>query len=430
MTYAQTIKFLFGRLPAFHNIGSKALKPGLGNTINLCNAIGNPQTKFASVHIAGTNGKGSTSHYLAAILQSAGYRVGLYTSPHVVDFRERIKLNGKPVSKGFVVKFTREYKHLFDSIDASFFEFTAVMAFSYFAEKQVDIAIIETGLGGRLDSTNVITPQLSVITNIGFDHTDILGNTLTAIATEKAGIIKPSIPVVVGEVTPETLPVFLAIAKQNNSPLHLAQNEYNATILPTKQGFNLRVEATELATNKTLQFSTGLGGHYQLKNICTVLTAVNQLKQLGYHILQKDVVTGINNVVALTQFIGRWQIVQRKPLVIADTGHNTHGIALTMQQIAQTPHQHLHIVFGVVADKKVDDVLALLPTNATYYFCKANNLRSLPAETLKQQADAYNLHGQTYSTCKKAYQAALKAARSNHLVFVGGSTFVVGEVLK
>lgn len=430
LTYSQTIEYLYSRLPVFHRIGAAALKPGLQNTVDMLRILGNPEQTFKTIHIAGTNGKGSTSHYLAAILQCAGYKTGLYTSPHVKDFRERIRLNGRMVPKAYVVQFVKEKLPLFGGIDASFFELTVGMAFDYFAKKKVDIAVIETGLGGRLDSTNVITPQLSVITNIGYDHTDLLGNTLALIATEKAGIIKQEVTVVIGETHTETKGVFTERAKGLKAPIVFADKTYSITNSSLTKGFppKLKVEVKN-NIGEIEHYTSELTGPYQVKNICTVLAAVDQLRKQGFKIPDKAVKQGLENVVGITGLLGRWQVLQQKPLVIADTGHNYDGLKETMSKLQALNKSDMHIVFGVVADKDLAKVLPLLPRRATYYFCKANVPRALNADELTTIAAAAGLQGKAYGSCRKAYNAAQKAANTNSVVYIGGSTFVVGEIL-
>lgn len=430
LTYKQTIEYLYSRLPVFHRIGAAALKPGLGNTEALLSILNNPENKFKSIHIAGTNGKGSTSHYLAAILQCAGYKTGLYTSPHVKDFRERIRLNGQMISKAYVVKFVEEELPKFSKVDASFFELTVAMAFKYFAEKKVDVAVIETGLGGRLDSTNVIKPDLSIITNIGYDHTDLLGDTLAKIATEKAGIIKADIPVIIGESHAETKAVFTETAKRNNATILFADKEYSingtANISAQKPHLAVMVKSKK---GKAKQYTSELTGQYQQKNIATVLAAVDVLRKQGYTIPESAVKKGLANVVSITGLQGRWQIANKKPLAIADTGHNYDGIKQTMAQLKALNKGHLHIVFGVVADKDLAKVLPLLPRNATYYFCKANVPRALDANLLHETATAAGLKGLAYPTPRKAYNAAKKNAAPYDTIYIGGSTFIVGDII-
>lgn len=428
MTYKQTIDYLYSRLPVFHRIGAAALKPGLDNIINLCNRINNPQHSFRTIHIAGTNGKGSTSHYLASILQSAGYKTGLYTSPHVKDFRERIRINGKKVSEGYVVNFVEEKMPLFDGIDSSFFELTVALAFNYFADKKIDVAIVETGLGGRLDSTNIITPDLSVITNIGFDHMDLLGNTLPQIAFEKAGIIKNGVPVVIGEKHKETADVFKVKANTESAPLVFASDNYKITPINSPIG-TLKIIATNkiLLTEKT--YRSELTGNYQLKNIATVLATIDELRKLGYNISEKAVKQGLANVVSQTGLLGRWHVLQQKPFVVADTAHNYDGLKETMAQLKQLNYNVLHIVLGVVADKDLGKVLPLMPKKARYYFCKPNLMRGLEADKLQQISLTYGLKGSVFLSCKKAYVEALKSATPNDVIYIGGSTFVVGEII-
>ncbi len=428
MTYQQTLDYLYARLPVFHRIGAAALKPGLGNIIALCDIIDNPQNSFETIHIAGTNGKGSTSHYLAAILQAAGYKTGLYTSPHVKDFRERIRVNGQMISKDFVVKFVAEKMPLYKDIDASFFELTVALAFDYFKKKKVDIAIIETGLGGRLDSTNIICPRLSIITNIGYDHMDLLGNTLAAIASEKAGIIKTNTPVVIGERNEETAPIFIAKAQAEKAPIIFAEDIYGLK-KQSQSALKLAIEVTNKSTKKKSNYISQLTGNYQLKNIATVLTSVSQLRQQGFVIPEKAVKEGLAKVVSITGLLGRWQVINQKPYTVADTGHNYDGLIQTMQQLKELKKEQLHIVFGVVADKDLDKVLPLLPKKAHYYFCKPNLMRGLDATILQEKAAQYGLNGEAYTTCKKAYNAAVRHANANDAIYIGGSTFVVGEII-
>jgi dihydrofolate synthase/folylpolyglutamate synthase len=415
----------------FHRIGPAAYKPDLSNTIKICNALKNPETKFRSVHIAGTNGKGSTSHLLAAVLQEAGYKTGLYTSPHLKDFRERIRINGKMIPKPRVVKFVADHKKLFEKVQPSFFEWTVGLAFDYFAKQKVDIAVIETGLGGRLDSTNVITPLVSVITNISLDHTNLLGKTLKKIAGEKAGIIKPGIPVVIGETQAEVKTVFEKKARSEKAPLRFADEEFQLSDLKQTKTIPPLLQSTVKAGKNTVfkNFNCGLPGFYQQKNIVTVLAAIDVLRESGFVIPDKAIRKGFQNVVALTGLQGRWQVISKKPLTIADTGHNEAGIKEVVAQLKKTPHKKLHIVFGVVNDKDPSLVLALLPKNALYYFCKANLPRSMNEAELAQKAAKHGLKGKNYSTVKMALEAAQTAALQGDMVFVGGSTFVVAEAI-
>ncbi len=431
MNYKQTLEYLYSSLPMFQRIGAAAYKADLNNTIALLKLVRNPEKKFKSIHIAGTNGKGSVSHMLASILQCAGYRVGLYTSPHLKDFRERIKVNGKPISQQDVVQFVEQYKNGFEKIKPSFFEITVGMAFEYFEKQQVDIAVIETGLGGRLDSTNVIKPLLSVITNISFDHEALLGNTLEKIAIEKAGIIKLKTPVVVGEMQAESRFIFSKYAIQNKAELFFADQVYKVQQSCIKGTVNPAQEMDILRNGKVFieKLSIPLLGHYQQKNCCTVLQAVELLQQQSFVVTEKDIKLGMAKVIEQTNFQGRWQVLNRKPLVIADTAHNEAGIKEVMKQLKLTPHKKLHIVLGVVNDKDLSKILHLFPSKALYYFCKADLPRALDAKILQEKAKEHSLKGKVYSSVNEALKAAEKAATKEDLVFVGGSTFTVAEVL-
>ncbi|WP_142603701.1 bifunctional folylpolyglutamate synthase/dihydrofolate synthase [Solitalea koreensis] len=412
----------------FHRVGVKAYKADLHNILAISEVLDHPDRKFKTIHIAGTNGKGSTSHMLAAILQEAGYKTGLYTSPHLKDFRERIRINGQMIPEKKVTNFVAKHRNDFAKIEPSFFEMSVGLAFDYFAEKQVDIAIIETGLGGRLDSTNIITPLLSVITNIGFDHMAILGNTLEKIAHEKAGIIKPNIPVVIGQYNTETAPVFIQKAKECDSEIHFASEEYEVEYSELKNGYlNLNIDRFNKDILKNLELD--LTGIYQKKNICTVLCAVHQLIEQGFKIDEKTIRSALKKVKESTGLMGRWYTILTHPLTICDTGHNEDGITEVVKQIQQTPHEHLHMVFGMVKDKDINHVLELLPKNATYYFCKADIPRGMDAEELSTLAREHGLKGILFSSVKDALKAAQTAAQAHDLVFVGGSTFVVAEVV-
>lgn len=421
---------MFSQLPMFQRTGPAAYKPDLGNTISICNLLQNPQNKFISIHVAGTNGKGSTSHMLASIFKEAGYKTGLYTSPHLKDFRERIKINGQMISQSFVADFISKYHHEFDKIKPSFFEMTVGLAFDYFAHEKVDIAIIEVGLGGRLDSTNVITPILSVITNISFDHVNLLGDTLPKIASEKAGIIKQGIPVVIGETNKQTKQVFIEKANLEKSQIYFADKNFTITNISEYNPLQNYFEADIYKGNQIVleKLKCGLIGQYQYKNILTVLQAVDLLKE-KFKIEEKHIRNGIFKVVENTGLLGRWQVLNKQPLAICDTGHNEAGITYVINQIKKTPHQHLHFVLGLVNDKEIDKILTLLPKQATYYFCKANIPRALSEEILKEKATLLGLNGNTYNSVNEAFQTALKNAGKNDLVFVGGSTFVVAEVV-
>lgn len=428
MNYSQTVDYLYSRLPMFTRVGTSALKKDLDNTITLCNALDNPQNKYKTIHIGGTNGKGSTSHMLAAILQKAGYKTGLYTSPHLKDFRERIRVNGKMVSKSFVIDFVRRQKQLINQIEPSFFEVTVGMAFSYFEQQKVDVAIIEVGLGGRLDSTNIISPDLSVITNISLDHTNILGDTLAEIAFEKAGIIKPNTPVIVGERHTETDPVFINKAKEQNSMLVFAEDKLRVTNIIN----NNNVLQVDVNTSKNLflkKVRLDLTGSYQLRNIITVLETVKTLRDIGYRISDNAIYQALKNVKKLTGLQGRWQTISKSPYVICDTGHNKAGITEVVQNIKQTPHKSLHMVIGMVKDKDINGVLKLLPENATYYFCQPKLERALPVNDLAKQASIHNLQGKTFDTVEEALNTAKANAFNEDLIFVGGSTFVVAEII-
>jgi len=432
MNYQNTLKYLFARLPMYHRVGVQAYKADLDNTVALCTMLGNPQESFRTVHVAGTNGKGSVSHMLASILQTAGFKTGLYTSPHLKDFRERIRVNGRMITKRAVTRFMERHRDESEAIGPSFFELTVGMAFDYFREQQVEIAVIEVGLGGRLDSTNIITPEVSVITNISFDHMQLLGNSLKEIAAEKAGIIKPSIPVVVGETQEEVAPVFRDKAAGCFSDILFADQRYNAELMQQDYSGEGKLRNLDIYRDGTLfagQLESPLTGLYQRKNIQTVMAACDILNNLGYKLSLPVIRKGIRNVLVNTGLAGRWQILSREPLTICDTGHNESGLREVLAQIAVTPHQRLHIVFGVVNDKHLAPILNLLPKNADYYFCKPDIPRGLDAGQLRGQANAEGLCGDSYSSVAKALEAARDHATAGDLVFVGGSTFVVAEVL-
>lgn len=423
MNYSQTLQYLYNRLPVFHQIGGSAYKPGLDNTIQLLNGLNNPQNQYRTIHVAGTNGKGSVSHFLAAVLQQAGYKVGLYTSPHLYDFGERIRVNGKMIAQQYVVDFVETNKNIFNEIEPSFFEATMAMAFDYFAFCQVDVAIIEVGLGGRLDSTNIIQPELSIITNISFDHVGFLGDSLEKIAYEKAGIIKSDTPVVIGEALPETRPVFELKAEQQNAPIYFAEENFTITF----KAFADSKMVVETSDKKALNI--GLSGIYQLKNIATTLAAIEQLRKLNFDISDATLQDGLEHVVEITGLQGRWQKLQKSPTVVCDTGHNVGGIQFVVKQLKLQQYKTLRIVIGMVNDKDISAVLALLPTEAEYYFTQASIVRALSAEELRQEAKSYGLTGASYITVEQAIQAALKDAEPDDFVFIGGSNFVVGEAL-
>ncbi|MCB0402518.1 MAG: bifunctional folylpolyglutamate synthase/dihydrofolate synthase [Flavobacteriales bacterium] len=404
MDYSQTLEYLFKQLPMYQRVGQAAYKTDLTNTLQLCEILEHPETGFRSIHVAGTNGKGSTSHMLASVLQQAGYRVGLYTSPHLKDFRERIKINGEMIPEDEVIRFVEQFRHEFEAIQLSFFEWTVGLAFHYFTREKVDIAVIETGMGGRLDSTNVVVPEVSVITNIGYDHTQFLGDTLEKIAGEKAGIIKPGVPVIIGEEQAETKAVFTSKAQAKGCSIQFA---------------------SRLETG----YETDLKGFYQRSNIKTVVATLNQMKTLGWKIPDEAIRIGLTRVVANTGLMGRWQQIGTRPKIICDTGHNESGIRMIVDQLNQEDYQRLRMVFGAVNDKAIDQVLALLPLNADYYFCKADLPRALDAGELQKQAAGFQLSGRVYPSVKAAFEAAREESSEDDLIFVGGSTFVVAEVL-
>ncbi len=406
MNYQETINWMFNQLPMYQLQGASAYKKDLTNTHLLIAHLHHPQEKLKCIHVAGTNGKGSTSHMLASILQEAGYKVGLYTSPHLKDFRERIKINGKDISEEFVTDFINEHKSFFESNDMSFFEMTVGLAFDYFAKEKVDIAVVEVGMGGRLDATNIITPLVSVITNIGLDHTQFLGNTLEAVAFEKAGIIKPNIPVIIGEYTPETKPVFLAKAKECNSEIYFAADLISET------------------------YPSDLIGDYQIHNKKTVLQTVSILNsQNEFKITPENTKFGLLNVVKNTGLQGRWQQLNAFPKVICDTAHNKNGLEIVLNQIQKEDFDTLHIVLGVVNDKDLDEILPLFPKKAIYYFCKPNIPRGLDVLVLKQKAATFELKGEVYNYVSEAYKRAIENSAKSDFIYIGGSTFVVAEIL-
>lgn len=427
--YTETLDWLFSQLPMYQRIGKAAYKADLVNTLELDRYFNHPHKKFKCIHIAGTNGKGSVSHMLASVLQVAGYKVGLYTSPHLKDFRERIKVNGEMIPETEVVDFVAQHKAIFEKIQPSFFEMTVAMAFDYFARQQVDIAVVEVGMGGRLDSTNIITPDLSVITNIGYDHTVFLGDTLEKIAVEKAGIIKPGIPVVIGETHAETEFVFKNATVEKKSRIEFAdqyyKTEYSLQTIDRKQSFTISSDSKPVFQNLKLD----LLGIYQRKNIITVLRSIDLLIEQGYTISKENIFDGISNASKITGLNGRWQVLNQKPLMICDTGHNFEGMSYVVEQIKNTPYKKLHMVFGVVDDKEIDKVLTILPKDATYYFTRASIPRALNQDILKEKAAPYNLIGKSFPTVQIALESAKKNAGDNDLIFIGGSTFVVADAL-
>lgn len=405
MNYNDTVNWMFSQLPMYQNKGRIAFKKDLTNTLALSEHLKHPENKFKSIHVAGTNGKGSTSHMLASILQEAGYKVGLYTSPHLKDFRERIKINGQCVSKQFVIGFIKRNTSFLNQHSLSFFEMTVGMAFDYFAKQKVDIAVIEVGLGGRLDSTNIIAPEVSVITNIGFDHTQFLGDTLEQIAFEKAGIIKENIPVVIGETQKETKPVFERISKEKKALIYFAD------------------------TSEQKLYESDLKGAYQKHNIKTVITTISELKKKGFNISKNNIVDGFNCVIKNTGLQGRWQVLQMQPKVVADTAHNKEGLTYTMNQIKSEPHNQLHLVLGFVNDKNLDTIIDLFPKEAHYYLCKPNVQRGLEVDVLKNYFANKNYNVEAYNSVAEAFEMAKNKASENDLIYVGGSTFVVAEII-
>jgi dihydrofolate synthase/folylpolyglutamate synthase len=428
MTYQEAVEYLYTQTPLFQNVGQEAYKEGLYNTVTIDRHLGCPHKLYKTIHVAGTNGKGSVSHTLAAILQASGYKTGLYTSPHLTDFRERIRVNGKPVTPEFVVKFIERNREFLEPLHPSFFEVTTAMAFSWFAEQEVDVAVIETGLGGRLDCTNIIKPVLSIITNIGYDHMKFLGETLPGIAFEKAGIIKKNVPVVIGEHTPETRTVFERKAEEVSTRIVFAED--NCKIISQKYHNPSKV-VYETAAYPALE--SGLAGLCQEKNANTILTALDELKKKKFNIPESAVRKGFKNVCRMTGLRGRWQLVSKKPDIICDTGHNSHGlkyIARHLEELSAKPgFGQLRIVMGMVNDKDITDVLALMPRNARYYFTQASVKRALDASTLRDLARQAGLTGRVYRSVAQAVDTARREAAQNDLIFVGGSTFVVADLL-
>ncbi|MFA9389282.1 MAG: folylpolyglutamate synthase/dihydrofolate synthase family protein [Prolixibacteraceae bacterium] len=426
MTYEQTLEYLLGQLPMYQRSGVAAYKDNLDNTLALDCLFDHPHRNFKTIHVAGTNGKGSVSHMLASILQSAGYKVGLYTSPHLKDYRERIRLNGEMISQVAVCNFIERFRSLNvnEKIEPSFFELSVAMAFDYFSNEKVDVAVIEVGLGGRLDSTNIITPEVSVITNISLDHTFLLGNTLELIAGEKAGIIKAGIPVVIGETQKKTTAVFQQKSKDLNAPLIFADQNYFLN-LASDGTFTISSKDKDLFSRIEL----GLKGEYQQKNVLTTIATIQLLKTRGFQLEKRAISDGLKNVALYTGLEGRWQLLGDHPNIICDTGHNEAGIRWVMSQLSKEKFEHLHIVFGTVNDKDVSTILSLLPESATYYFAQAGIERAMDAEQLKTLAVSYHLNGDVYASVQAAFDAAKKNAGYNDFIFVGGSTFVVAEVI-
>ncbi len=428
MTYKETIEYLYSQLPMFSRIGAPALKKGLDNIIRLCDSLDNPQKKFSSIHIAGTNGKGSTSHMLAGILQQSGYKTGLYTSPHLYDFGERIRVNGKKVEEQFVIDFTQRTRKISKETEPSFFELTVAMAFEYFAAQKVDFAVVETGLGGRLDSTNILNPILTIITNISFDHMQFLGNTLPEIAAEKAGIIKPAVPVIIGEYNGDTKKVFDEKAVSAGSPIYYAQDMYRVSnIESTAQ--KMVCDVTETANNHCQHFTLDLPGLYQTKNLCTVLAAEKVLTEIGLKIPENAEKTALASIKKLTGLRGRWETIAQNPAIITDVGHNEDGIRNIVAQLNMAwPASKTHFVLGFVKDKDLAHVLDLLPKEAAYYFSNAHIPRALPHQELKKLAAEKGLTGEGFDDVNKAIAAAKQHAASSDVIMVCGSFFIVGEL--
>lgn len=428
MTYEKTLDYLFSRLPMFQRIGQAAYKADLNNTLAICSILGNPEKKLKCIHVAGTNGKGSSSHMLASVLQQAGYKVGLYTSPHLIDFRERIKINGKLIAKTEVVKFVEQFKEPFEKIEPSFFEWTVGLAFYYFAQQEVDVAVVEVGLGGRLDSTNVINPVACLITNIGLDHQALLGDTLPKIAAEKAGIIKHKTPVIISQTQLEVISVFNNKAQELKAPIEFADKNFK--IINYEYDKNtLKLLVLNRKDDSRHHYELDLQGSYQLKNILGVLNTIDVIKQKGFIIEEEDISNGLKQVQKLTGLQGRWQIIHNKPLAIADTGHNEDGIREVLENLKRYDYKQLHVVLGVVNDKDITKILKMLPKEAIYYFCKASIPRALNENELSEKATKAGLKGKTYQTVTAAFQKAKKQAKANDLIFVGGSTFTVADVL-
>ncbi|TVQ93344.1 MAG: bifunctional folylpolyglutamate synthase/dihydrofolate synthase [Bacteroidetes bacterium] len=432
MNYQQTLDFLYAQLPMFHRIGPAAYKANLDNTWALANHLGNPERKFRSIHIAGTNGKGSVAHLLASVFQESGYKTGLCTSPHLKDFRERFRVNGEMMPESYVTGFVEKHMEFFEIIKPSFFEMTIAMTFAWFAEQKVDIAIIETGLGGRLDSTNIIQPELSVITNVGLDHVNLLGNTIEEIAREKAGIIKPGIPVVVGKTREEAMKVIIEKSLETSSPIYKVTENYWVDVFEIFYLNGERLLKGKLVNdNNTIDFECPLSGTYQLENICTVALSVDIINRYSsFSIYENALKNGLKNVVKNTGIQGRWQILSEKPFVICDTGHNTDGIASVLENIRMIPHSHLHFVLGMMNDKDIQGILNMLPVeNTSYYFCRPDVPRGLAVKELHEKALQVGLKGEMFNSVISALKKAKANAGEKDLIFVGGSTFVVAEIV-
>jgi dihydrofolate synthase/folylpolyglutamate synthase len=428
MSYQQTLDYLFARLPMYQRVGAAAYKADLHNTLKIAEILGKPQQKIKTIHVAGTNGKGSSSHMLAAVLQQCGYRTGLYTSPHLLDFRERIKINGKMIPKNYVSDFVNKYKVAFEVIEPSFFEWSVGLALDYFAHEEVDVAIIEVGLGGRLDSTNIITPEACLITNISFDHMNLLGDTLEKISLEKAGIIKPRVPVVVSQYQSESASIFSARARELRAPIEFGDKNYR--ILSSKKtGDKMDVRLLNKKTAVEESYLLDLTGTYQLKNLLGVLNLLGFIEKSGFMIEPENVHKALQQVVKLTGLQGRWQTLGEKPLIIADSGHNEDGIKQVLNNLETLQYDELHFVFGAVNDKDITKILSLLPKTARYYFVRAAIPRAMDEQELKKSAAAFKLNGSAYASVAQGLQAAKKAASKSDLILIGGSTFVVADAL-
>ena len=431
MNYKQVLDFMFSQLQMYQRIGAAAYKADLNNTIAICDILDNPQRHIKSVHIAGTNGKGSVSHLMASVLQEAGYKTGLFTSPHLKDFRERIKVNGKQIPKRFVIDFVNKYYNNFNEIKPSFFEMTTGLAFDYFKKENVDISVIETGLGGRLDSTNIINPELSVITNITLDHINLLGNTVQKIAFEKAGIIKKGTPVIIGETQKEIKKIFKIKAENENAEMIYADKTYDLLSFKSAKldSKYIQMVIKSLISDEIYKVSCPLKGNYQKKNVITALCAVNKLRVNGYSISDENITKGFRNVIKNTGLKGRWQILSRNPLTVCDTGHNVAGISEIVKQLKTLKYNRLHFVLGMVNDKDINGVLELLPKDAVYYFCSPDIPRGLNAIELFDKAKNHNLNGKVFNSVGDALKSARNSAGNNDMIFIGGSSFVVAEVL-
>ena len=429
MTYKETLDFLYSHLPAYHRIGKAAYKNDLNNTIALDNYFAHPHRSYKTIHVAGTNGKGSVSHMIASVLQEAGYRTGLYTSPHLKDFRERIRVNGEMIPEEEVIAFVENHRTILESVQPSFFEMTVAMALKYFQDQKIDVGVIEAGLGGRLDSTNIITPVVSVITNIGHDHMDLLGNTLEKVATEKAGIIKRGVPVVIGETQPDTSAVFTSFANNLQSQIFFSDQNFSCRLDPSDTDLDMRgFTVADLKRNRSFSGNIPLTGDYQEANLRTISQLYSCL-ETKLNLSEADLITGISNVIKNTGLQGRWQLLGRKPLVICDTGHNHEGLEYVIKQLLKIPVIKRHIILGFVNDKDLTSVLPLFPVDSVYYFTKASVPRALDENKLMSEAVRYGLIGSSFSTIKDACNEAIKNAGPDDLIFIGGSTFVVAEVI-